>query len=176
MIISFYIVAAILLVSALGVVLFKNPIHSALCLVGHLCTVAAVYALLQAHFLALAQVIVYAGAIMVLVLFVLMLLNLKLERVKISVVAVVVLMAAALAFMALFARGFEEMFSVFNAAEHATSGTAAHLGQRLFSGFYFPFELVSVLILAAIVGAVVLARQSKKPAAQPPPEAQHGAA
>ncbi len=75
----FFLFALVTLLSAIGVVALRNPIHSALSLVLHLLMISALFAMLQAHFLATVQVIVYAGAIMVLVLFVLMLLNLKTE-------------------------------------------------------------------------------------------------
>lgn len=76
----FWILAILVLLSALAVVLLPNPLHSALCLASNLVAVAGIYALLGAHFLAAVQVIVYAGAIMVLVVFVLMLLNVKSEE------------------------------------------------------------------------------------------------
>ena len=77
--IIFYFLSALIIVASIGVVVLKNPVYSALSLIATLLGVACVFAIMQAHFLAVVQVIVYAGAIMVLVLFVLMLLNVKSE-------------------------------------------------------------------------------------------------
>lgn len=155
--------------TAIGVVAMRNPIHSALCLIGNLLTVAGIFAALDAHFLAVVQIIVYAGAIMVLVLFVLMLLNIKVEnspRGGTAYVAASVLIGAAFALFLVPAIGdlLEDARIPLSTSVSATPdfGTVKQIGRELFTKYLFPFEAASVLIMAAIVGAVMLAKRTRQ--------------
>lgn len=173
MTVVFFIISLFIVVSALAVVLFRNPIHSALSLVVNLVCVAALFATLDAHFLAVVQIIVYAGAIMVLVVFVLMLLNLKIEKLKrkesiwYGVGALL-----ALSFVALLIPVLNEFFIAVHppaanpsivgqgVSQGAGDGDAKSIGALLFTKYVFTFELASVLIMAALVGAVMLAKRN----------------
>jgi NADH-quinone oxidoreductase subunit J len=143
----------------------RNPLHGAVCLLGTLLGLAAVFALLAAPFLAAMQVLVYAGAILVLFLFVIMLLNLRPEELgseatpagqgAAAAVATTVLMVLAVAILrARAGRGG------FGPEPASPFGSLAGVGEPLFRvPAVIPFELISVLIVAAIAGAVVLARK-----------------
>lgn len=157
----FWILAGIILVSGLGVVVARNPIHSALALIVNLLTVAAIFAQLGAHFLAAAQIIVYAGAIMVLVLFVLMLLNIKVESPKkSSFISVGLAIVAGIGGFAMLAPSLQRTFAgVYVDGGQQVEGTVKAIGLVLFSRYVFPFEIASILIMAAIVGAVMLAKR-----------------
>ncbi|RME59343.1 MAG: NADH-quinone oxidoreductase subunit J [Candidatus Dadabacteria bacterium] len=159
----FYILAGFLIATALAVVFVRDAVYSALWLVGNLFGVACVFAMLGAHFLAVSQIIVYAGAIMVLVLFVIMLLNEKVERQKRDEY---LLAAAAIGGVGLFLTPILALSSFFRMdlrfLELVPVGTVKSIGQLLFTRYLFPFEAASVLLLAAIVLAVMLARRRKK--------------
>lgn len=162
--IAFALIAALIIASALGVVVSRNPIHSALCLVVNLLTVAAIFAILEAHFLATVQVIVYAGAIVVLVLFVLMLLNLKVEQTQtIGLPLILVASVTGILFIALAVPMLNEAFKVFPEPKNPVVGSVAEMGKVLYTTYVFPFETSSVLLMAAIVGAVMLARRKGQP-------------
>jgi len=157
---TFIVVALLAVSSALGLVAKKNPIHGALFLVINLGCVAVFYLMLGAEFLAVAQVIVYAGAIMVLFVFAIMVLIpgkeetgpdprrptrlLALPVGALLLVQLVVILSARRAVP----------------APVPVSGGVESLGQLLFTDYLFPFELTSVLLLAAMVGVLVLARRT----------------
>ena len=146
--------------SALGVILMRNPIHAALLLTVNLAGVAALYLMLQAQFLALVQVIVYAGAIVVLFLFVIMLLNLQ-RQVQSTAGPVLVATAGV--------GGIALALLVVGALRRAVAppggdvapgfGETTALARQLFTVYLLPFELTSILLLVAIVGAVALAKK-----------------
>lgn len=158
--VAFLLIAAVAVGSALGLILRRNPIHGALFLVVNLGSIAALYLLLGAEFLALAQVIVYAGAIMVLFVFAIMVLIPGKEetgpdaRYRTRVLALpaggllVLLLVAATA----------RLGGGPSAPAGPPRGLAA-LGKALFTDYLLPFELTSVLLLAAMVGVLVLARR-----------------
>ena len=157
----FWIFAVPLIVSALGVVLARNPVSAAVSLVTAFFFLAGVYVLLTAHLLAFLQVLVYAGAIMVLFLFVIMLLTTADDefvrtRFKIMQAAGVLGGAgvAAVVVLALQQLGPMPMRRV-----PADFGTVRAVGRLLFSQYLLPFEATSLLLLVAIVGAVVVAKQ-----------------
>jgi NADH:ubiquinone oxidoreductase subunit 6 (subunit J) len=159
MTILFYLIALVAVAAALGVVLLKNPLYSALALVSNMIALAALYAQLDAHFLAAAQVVVYAGAIMVLVIFVLMLLNAKEETPTApGLFLLIVGGVIAVVFLTIIIPIVDETFQVFRTAQ-PLQGTTAALGITLFSRFIAPFECASLLIMASILGAVYLARR-----------------
>jgi len=168
--ILFYLLAALAVVTALGMLLSRNAVHSALFLVGNFGTVAVFFLLLHAPFIALVQVTVYAGAIMVLFLFVIMLLGAeqlrplasKLPRQNLVAVGLGLLFLVAV--VTIFAQGMGGPVMPFGGPEAERAfGSPQSIGQLLFSGYLLPFELTSFLLLVAMIGAVVLTRDEKKP-------------
>jgi NADH-quinone oxidoreductase subunit J len=154
----FYLVALGVLVSALGVVTARSPLRGALSLVVCLCGLAVLFVLLEASFLAAMQVMVYAGAIMVLFVFVIMLLNLGTDGTRrpafwslskgLGVLAVLYVGWRAL-------QGVGSMGPSFDGLD----GTVRGVGLLLLTDHVFAFEAVSMLLLAAVVGSVVLAQK-----------------
>ena len=146
--------------------LLPNPIHSTLSLIVTLTSVAGIYALLEAHFLATVQIIVYAGAIVVLVLFVLMLLNAKVEEIERKPVGTIflILFSAVVLFSILFPLLLEEFGQVPMAVSlgNGIEGGVAELGKVLYTKFVLPFEVASLLIMAALVGAVMIGRSRQR--------------
>ena len=165
---AFFALAIPLLLAALGVVLNRHPIRSALSLVVALFLLAVMFVFLDAHLVAALQVLVYAGAIMVLFLFVIMLLNLQQELGEVRrrgwrvVAASVGSLFAVAMIRAVWVRGAGAGDVGMGAAPPAAFGTTAALGERLFTQYLLPFEITSVLLLVAIVGAVAIAK--RKPA------------
>ena len=158
--ILFFILAVILIASALGVVALKNPMHSALMLILHMSCLAAVYAALDAHFLAVIQIAVYAGAIMVLVTFVLMLLNVKIEvPTRNQWIATLGGLVLGVGFFATLVPVIREGFATFDKSGAPTiQGSLAEVGRLLYQDYIFAFESTGLLLLGALVGAVMLAR------------------
>jgi NADH-quinone oxidoreductase subunit J len=162
----FYGLAAIMVVSSLMVILRKSPVHSALFLVLTFLCLAGVYLLLNAEFIAAVQVIVYAGAIMVLFLFVIMLLNLEREVASQSGHALQKFWAMVLSIVLAISLGFIMTAKVFTGAKGTYTlekvnemGNSELIGRLLFTDFLLPFEITSVLLLAAIIGAIILAKK-----------------
>lgn len=181
----FAVAGAICLGGALGVVLNRNPVHAALSLVATLFGIAVLFVAQEAHFLAAVQVIVYAGAIVVLFLFVLMLLgvdraeDLTVEPLRGHRIAAIVvgLGILALPLLALASTDGEATGARPSEGGVATDGSASdpsanrlddgvadidQLGESLFTDYLFAFEVTSVLLVIAVVGAVVLARKVKR--------------
>jgi NADH-quinone oxidoreductase subunit J len=157
---AFFVLAAIAIGAALGLVLKQNAIHAALFLVVNLGAVAALYLMLGAEFLAAAQVIVYAGAIMVLFVFAIMVLIPGKEETGPDPrrpVRLLALPVGALLFVSL-AIVVAGRWSG-PPAPDAPVGSVGALGRLLFTSYLFPFELTSVLLLAAMVGVLLLARR-----------------
>ena len=161
----FLIVASCAIASALLMILQKNPVMSAIYLIANFFCIALLYLLLQAQVLAVLQIVVYTGAIMVLVVFVIMLLNLgdetKLaEKFDAKRIAAVVLATGFLLEM-IYILGFsgDGIGRMPMSPQSATIGTIESMGAALFTRYVLPFEVTSLLLLAAIVGAVVLARK-----------------
>lgn len=158
----FFIVAACAIASALLVILQRNPVMSAISLIANFFCIALLYLLLKAQLLAVLQIVVYTGAIMVLVVFVIMLLNLgderKLtEKFDVRKVAGVVFVAGFfLEMLYIFAMNPDPMMMSPRADQ---LGTIEAMGSAMFTKFVLPFEVTSLLLLAAIVGAVVLAKK-----------------
>jgi NADH-quinone oxidoreductase subunit J len=161
-VILFLVFAIIAVVCAINVVVQTHPISSAISLIGVMGSLAVLYLLLGAEFIAAAQVIVYAGAIMVLFVFVIMLLNAGAEVQKgrsllarfLGLPALVLLLGLLAYFVQrLFPRGESAPFGGF------TGGSPKDIGMALFTTYLLPFEATSILILIAIAGAIVLARK-----------------
>jgi NADH-quinone oxidoreductase subunit J len=159
-VILFLIFALIAVVCAINVVVQTHPISSALSLVGVMGSLAILYLLLGAEFIAAAQVIVYAGAIMVLFVFVIMLLNAGAETKKgrSYLVTGVPLLVALLALTVFFVQRIFPSNTMVHFGGF-TGGGPKQIGEALFTTYLLPFEVTSILILVAIVGAVVLARK-----------------
>lgn len=174
--ITFVVSAIAVVLGALGVILMRNPVHSALMMILTLFAVAVLFVEQNAQFLAAVQVIVYAGAIVVLFLFVIMLLgvdkkeNLRKDKLRgqrpLAIFAVVVIFAEILTL----ARGSWATGAhgtVLSTTSH--SSNVVQLAQSIFTTYLLPFEATSVLLIIAVVGAVVLVRQSdQKPSAKEP--------
>jgi NADH-quinone oxidoreductase subunit J len=163
--IFFYVFAALTLACAFLVVanpFSRNPVTSAMFLVLTIVSLAGLFVLLHAFFLAAVQVLVYAGAVMVLFLFVIMLLNLKEEarrRFKMFSVAAGVVSVGALAAVAgktIWGSGVGQGLTP------QAEGSTGALGKMLFSQYLLPFEIVSVLLLVAMVGAILLSKKELK--------------
>jgi NADH-quinone oxidoreductase subunit J len=158
--VAFFVVAAIAIASALGLVVRRNPIHGALFLVINLGSVAALYLLLHAEFLAAAQVIVYAGAIMVLFVFAIMVLIPGKEetgpdprrRYRLLGIPLGAVLLLEIVLVLGTRRPVPRPVPV-------VDGGIATIGRLLFTDYLFPFELTSVLLLAAMVGVLVLAKR-----------------
>jgi NADH-quinone oxidoreductase subunit J len=161
--VSFWILASGLLISATALVAFRNPVTNAVCLVVALVMQAALFITLEAFFLAAVQVIVYAGAVMVLFLFVIMLLDVKEEaRRKTSwakVVAVVGVGGGAVFGATKIASLFPFAEKTLHWGEGKGGGSAAELGKLLFTSYSPLFLATGVLLLVATVGVVVLCRR-----------------
>lgn len=161
--ILFYTLSFIALFGAIMVLISRKPIHSVLYLTMTFFTFAGHYILLNAQFLAIVQVIVYAGAIMVLFLFTVMMLNLNLvgQFQKSTLMKITAALAGGLLFITLVGsiKSFE-LSTTINPAVNQI-GLVKNLGKTLFSDYLLPFELSSVLFLAAMVGAVMLGKKEK---------------
>ena len=162
----FWIFASLAVIAALVMVTNKNPVRSALALVITFLSMAAFYVMLSAQFLAAVQVIVYAGAIMVLFLFVIMLLNLgsavgMVEKPSLQRTLAIALGGILLGVM-IAGRALFDIPGNGNVATAAANGTVQTIGETLFNPrlpWLFPFELTSLLLLVAVVGAIVLAKR-----------------
>ena len=161
LVLLFILFGAMAIGCALAVVAQRNPLYSAISLIGVFISLACLYVMLAAPFIAAVQVIVYAGAIMVLVVFVIMLLNVEEEehrrpRLRFLLPAAVVLagvMIAEVAFILVSVRSPETSPST------SDVGLTQSIGSALFTKYLLPFEITSILLLMAIVGAMTLARR-----------------
>jgi NADH-quinone oxidoreductase subunit J len=153
----FFLFAAIAVIFALVVILHRNPVVGALSLVASFFALAVMYVLLEAPFLAALQVIVYAGAIMVLFLFVIMLLNLKHVAEPTTRPVQQFLGYTTCAAFGIGLVYYIGKYAAFNALPAgAFQADVRAIGIRMFEAYIFPFEMVSILLLAAIVGALLL--------------------
>ncbi|WP_068597791.1 NADH-quinone oxidoreductase subunit J [Vaginella massiliensis] len=163
--ILFYVLAGLTVLSALLMVTSRNPIHSILYLIITFFCISGHYILLNAQFLAVVNIIVYAGAIMVLFLFVVMLMNLNSEKksfgtpAKLAVAGVVCLVFIILTISILTTNGKPT-----TAVEMGTGeiGLIHNLGMLLYSDYVLPFELSSILFISAMIGAVILSKKDKE--------------
>ncbi len=159
----FYSLASLLLVLGLGVLTRRNPLGSALALIAALICLAALYALLAAPLVAVLQILVYAGGVMVLMIFVIMLLNLHEDELKplraragwvaLSVLGSLAVLGAPLAWR------FKPLVGIPGPNLEAGFGGIHHVAALLFGPFLLPFEALSLLLLAALAGALVLAKR-----------------
>jgi NADH-quinone oxidoreductase subunit J len=159
--ILFYIFAALTLLCGALVILNRNPVNSAMFLVLAIASLAGLFVLLHAFFLAAVQVLVYAGAVIILFLFVIMLLDLKVEqlrRVKLFGLITGGISVLAIAAVLWISTSRTEL----PAAATAPEGSARELGTLLFTKFALPFEILSVLLLVAMVGVILLSKKDLK--------------
>jgi NADH-quinone oxidoreductase subunit J len=159
----FILFAGLAIGCGLAVVAQRNPLYSAISLIGVFISLACLYVMLAAPFIAAVQVIVYAGAIMVLVVFVIMLLNVEQEerrrtRLKFLVPVAVALSAILIAEVAFILVTVQE-FRVNPTSAPSDIGLTHSIGAQLFTRYLLPFEITSILLLMAIVGAMTLARR-----------------
>jgi NADH-quinone oxidoreductase subunit J len=162
---AFLVFAAIALTGAVNVVTRRNPVHAALWLVGAFLGVAGLFLTLGAGLLGAIQVMVYAGAIMVLFLFVILLLNLETTPFEGLSVARGASLLAAVATLALVALPFataRELAAPATPDEPVQPATAGNVANALFTQYAVPFEVVSLLLLIAMVGAIHLARRPRR--------------
>ena len=164
-VVVFYSFAAILVASALGVILARNPVHSALLLVLAFCTSAAIWLQLRAEFLAITLVLVYVGAVMVLFLFVVMMLDISLARLREGVWSYLPLGAVVATLLVL------EMGLLLYIQYSGTPNPPAlppdysntkELGRLIYTEYVYPFEIAAVILLVAIVSAIALTLRRRK--------------
>lgn len=163
---AFVILAVLAIASALAMVSNKNTVNSALFLVLNLLSVAGLYLLLQAQFLAIIQVLVYAGAIMVLFLFVLMLLNLDEEQSlfdKFRVKYIVAFLLGVVVFGQIIYSigGVTDMLPEIS-PDMEFVGTVEAVGEVMYTEYLMPFEMTAILLTAAVVGALMIAQYKVK--------------
>lgn len=171
----FFLLATVMIAGALGVVTLRQPVHAALSLVGTLLTLAVTYVILEAHFLAAIQVIVYAGAIMVLFLFVIMLLNVQDREEQtvlrwLSPAAVITGTITAAATLIILFHDPQPLPERQVIVDTLAGGGAGAIGEVLFSQFVLAFHLVGVLLLTGIVGAVSLVQRKAQQAEKQDPQ------
>ena len=167
MLIIFYVFAFLSVLGALGVLFLRSPIHCALSLVGTFFCLGAIYVMLNAEFVAVIQVLVYAGAIMVLFLFVLMLLSSKDNEKYVNKWSIGKLLAGTLSLWV-----FVQIASLFMADELQLGpkgeypieiveevGSVVLIGRLLFTDYILSFEIIAILLLIAVIGAVVIANR-----------------
>lgn len=161
--------AIVAIASAIGLLLSRNAVYAALNLIINFTAVAIFYLILAAPFIALAQVAVYAGAIMVLFLFVIMLLgaeqlggtaSLPWQRPLAYFLGIILIVEAVIAFLV---RGGVTATDTAAAALPPDFGSPAAIGSVLYSAYLLPFEVISIVLLAAMIGAIVLTRRSDRP-------------
>lgn len=165
---TFHALAGLITLCSVMVVASRNPVTSAVFLVVDLFCIAGLYAQMDAHFVAAIQVLVYAGAILVLFVFVIMLLNLDVVRAawqvtapEMAVLFVTIIGFIAIAIMMAFGEPGGTAGTMTPEAVAAAGGNTYVLGMLLFTKYLWPFELASILILLAIVASVVIAKKDK---------------
>jgi NADH-quinone oxidoreductase subunit J len=168
-VVAFYALAALAIAAALLMVVQRNPVASVLWLVLCFIGLAGLFLVMEAYFLAVIQVLVYAGAIMVLFLFVIMLLNLRgedlegmrLPRVPVVGIVATLLFLVSIAAVVHAARPFfnQPLSELLEASRGGFRDSVVAVGLPLFSEWILPFEVTSILLLAAIVGAVALTKK-----------------
>ena len=163
----FYFLATVLVFASLRVVTLRNPVHAALNLVLAFFSASGIWVLLQAEFLAIALILVYVGAVMVLFLFVVMLLDINLDRLRegfwsyLPLGAIVALLIVAEMSLVLYAR-FSGVSESVAGQTGASFSNAKAVGRLLFTDYVYPFELASVILLVGIVAAVALTLRGKR--------------
>ncbi|HTU66813.1 MAG TPA: NADH-quinone oxidoreductase subunit J [Steroidobacteraceae bacterium] len=165
--ILFWVFASILAVSALAMIMVRNPVHSALLLVLCFFTSASIWLLIEAEFLAVVLILVYVGAVMVLFLFVVMMLDINIEQVRARVTRYALLggiVAGVVVFQivsVVWTRNLGLDVTAGATPQPATYSNTAELGTVLYTQYVYPFELAAVLLLIAIVAAISLTMRKR---------------
>jgi NADH-quinone oxidoreductase subunit J len=159
----FYLLAGLAVGSGVLVITRKNPVHSALALILTLLSLAGLYLMLYAPFVAGVQIILYVGGIMVLFLFVIMLVNLERSQKEKTfnqqwIAGVLAALALGALFVAIYVKG-QTLFSAPPVNPPLETQNTQQVGEMLYSNYMFPFEIASLLLLVAIIGAVVMAKK-----------------
>ncbi|MFQ6070714.1 MAG: NADH-quinone oxidoreductase subunit J [Candidatus Aminicenantales bacterium] len=156
----FFLFSIICVGAVLGMIISKNQVYSALFLVLAFAVMGGIFALLEAPFIAVVQIIIYAGAIMVLFIFVIMMINLK-EGISPEKKKWTLYLSASLAFVLVIELIFavKGSFQALSKAGFEKISSPAELGKLLFTKYLYPFEITSILIIAALVGAIVLIKK-----------------
>ena len=162
----FYLFAGLAIASAISMVYHKNPLYSAISLIGVFISLSCIYVSLAAPFIAAVQILIYAGAIMVLVVFVIMLLNLDEDK-QLNRLRYLYFVGGGLGVI-LLVQTFFVFYAVMRAPNHAadqtkTVGRTLDLGSAMYTQYLLPVEIVGVLLLMAIIGAVILVRRLNQP-------------
>jgi len=162
----FFIFAGLAIACAISLVYHKNPLYSAISLVGVFIALSCIYVTLAAPFIAAVQILIYAGAIMVLVVFVIMLLNLDEEK-PVNRLRYLYAVGGGLGLI-LLAQTFFVFYAVTRAPKQAvntdeTVGKTLSIGTGMFTEYLLPVEIVGILLLMAVVGSVILARRIEPP-------------
>jgi NADH-quinone oxidoreductase subunit J len=166
--IVFYCLAVVAVGGAIGVIAFRSPVHAALSLLGTFLAVAGLFVLQRAEFIAAVQILVYAGGIMVLFLFVIMLVNVRtiprepqyLNRlVPVAVVIGLVLAVFVGAGLWAAAHGAPAPADALSQVQGQTMGNTEAVGWSLYRDYLLPFEIVSIVLLVAMIGAIVMGRR-----------------
>ncbi len=158
--ILFFVFAVLAVLGGIMVISFRNPVYSALSLILTLFSLAGEYVLLMAHFIAVVHIAVYAGAIMVLFLFVIMLLNIRSEERAPGAFRYMVYIGVPMAIILFYELGYLGLKSFKQAYVKANDlGTVERIGQALFSQYVLPFEITSILLIVAMLGAIFLSKR-----------------
>lgn len=156
----FFLLASVCISSVLGMIISKNQAYNALFLILAFACTGGIFALLDAPFIAVVQIIIYAGAIMILFIFVIMMINIRQglspERKKWTLYLALGI-AGILVIELIFS--LKDAFSLLESAGIGKAGSPADLGRLLFTKYLYPFEITSLLIIAALVGAIVLVKK-----------------
>lgn len=160
----FWFLSVVAIAAALGTIISRNPIFSALSLVLNMFALAGLYLTLQAEFIAVVQIMVYAGAIMVLFLFVIMLLNLGSETKDINPSRLQQGLAIILGggFLLMMIRIFMIQLAPTKRQSEFMNGKVEKIGEWLMKDYVFPFEMISVILLASLIGAILIAKKYKE--------------
>ena len=162
----FFLFAGLAIASAISMVYHKNPLYSAISLVGVFIALSCIYVTLAAPFIAAVQILIYAGAIMVLVVFVIMLLNLDEDK-PLNRLKYLYALGGGLGVI-LLAQTFFIFYAVMRAPnvpadQTMSAGKTLSIGQAMYTEYLLPVEIVGVLLMMAIIGAVILARRLAQP-------------
>jgi len=162
----FFLFAGLAIASAISMVYHKNPLYSAISLVGVFISLSCIYVTLAAPFIAAVQILIYAGAIMVLVVFVIMLLNLDEDK-PLNSLRYLYALGGGLGIV-LLAQTFFIFYAVLHAPNHDVNeaesvGKTLSIGAAMYTEYLLPVEIVGVLLLMAIIGGVILSRRLREP-------------
>ncbi len=158
----FLVLAFITLASAIGMITFRQPINSALSLIVTLLSIAGLFALLGSSFLFLVQIIIYAGAVVALFLFIIMFLNIKEENLPDEphkgrwILAITLLVSPFTIYLITTVNNMS-----FKTLQLRDFGSIKEVGMQLYTKWIFPFEMISILLLIALIGVVILAKKEK---------------